>query len=217
MKRKIKSYFAFTTVSYRIIGLILIPLLLLLSSVGMLCQSYNGSGFYQQIILYNYVLSYEIIADHWVLGGCFSYKGKHLRYFKTSLKGVEVMGNVTLIDLMRRLLYCMVFAVAAFMLTGKKIDIVNGLAMYCVMVGVLHGSRHIDSLQRMMGIAFLAQIPLAIVNVLNNCLILYTGISEWVMLTSLTVIYGVIAIVVSRLMVRRITACVCQHEKEERD
>ena len=217
MKRKVKSYLAFTTVSYRIIGLILIPLLLLLSSLGMLLQSYNGNGFYQQIILYNYVLTFEITADHWVLGGCFSDKGKHLRYFKTSLKGVEVIGNVTLIDLIRKFLYCMVFAMAVFILTGQKIDIVNGLAMYCVMVGVLHGSRHSDSLQKMMGIGFLAQIPLAIVNVVNNCLFLYTGISEWIPLICLTVIYGVTAIVVSRLMVRRITACVRQSDKEERE
>lgn len=215
MKRKVKSYFAFTTVSYRIIGLVLIPLLLLLSSVGMLWQSYNGNGFYQQILLYNYVLTFEIIADYWVLGGCFSDKGKHLRYFKTSLKGVEVIGNVTLIDLMRKFLYCMVFAVSVFILTEQKIDIVNGLALYCVMVGVLHGSRHIDGLQSMMGIGFLAQIPLAIVNIVNNCLILYTGVNEWIMLTCLTIIYGVISIVVSRLMVRRITACVCQPEKKE--
>ena len=217
MKRKVKSYFAFTTVPYRIIVLVLIPLLLLLSSVGMLLQSYNGNGFYQQVILYNYVLTFEIIADHWVLGGCFSNKGKQLRYFKTSLKGAEVLTNVTFIDLMRKFLYCMVFAVAVFMFTGQKIDIVNGLAVYCTMVGILHGSRHIDGLQRMMGIGFLAQIPLAIVNVVNNCLILYTGIDEWIMLTCLAIIYGVISIVVSRLMVRRITACVCQPEKEERD
>ena len=217
MKRKVKSYFAFTTIPYRIIGLVLIPLLLLLSSVGMLWQSYHGNSFYQQILLYNYVLTYEIIADHWVLGGCFSDKGKSLRYFKTSLKGVEVLKNVTLIDLMRKFLYCMVCAVAVFRMTGQKIDIVNGLAVYCVMVGILHGSRHIDGLQRMMGIGFLAQIPLAIINVLNYCLILYTGINEWITLICLVIIYGVTAIVVSRLMVRRITACVCQPEKGERD
>lgn len=208
MKRKIKSYFAFTTLSYRIIGIVLLPLLLLLLSMGMLLESYNGNNFYQQIILYNYVLTYEIIADYWVLGGCFSDKGRSLRYFKTSLKGVEVLGNVTFIDLIKKFLYCMIFAVAVFLLTGQKIDIVNGLAVYCVMVGVLHGTRHIDGLQRMMGIGFLAQIPLAIVNVVNNCLILYTGVNERITLTCLTIVYGVTAIAVSRLMVRRITDCV---------
>ena len=227
MKRKVKSYFAFTTVSYRIIGLVLLPLLLLLSSGVMICH--NGN-FYLQMMLYNYVLTYELIADHWVLGGCFSDKGRSLRYFKTSLKGVEVLGNVAVTDLMRKFLYCMVFSMVAFLLTGQKIDIVNGLVVYCVMVGVLHGSRHIDVLQRMMGLAFLAQIPMAIINVVNNGLIslavanvvnnymiFYTGVGEWITLTCLTILYGVTAIVLSRLMVRRITDCVRQSEKEERN
>lgn len=210
MKRKIKSYFAFTTIPYRIIGLVLLPLLLLLSSGVMI---WHNANFYMQMMLYDYVLTYELIADHWVLGGCFSDKGRSLRYFKTSLKGAEVLGNVAVTDLMRKFLYCMVFSVTVFLLTGRKIDIVNGLAAYCVMVGVLHGSRHIDSLQRMMGIAFLAQIPMAIINVVNNFLILYTRINGWMTLTCLTIIYGVTAIVLSRLMIRRITACVCRPGK----
>ena len=71
MKRKIKSYFAFTSLPYRILVLLPIPVLILSICLGLPFQ--RGSGnFYYRILLFGYLTIYEIATDYWMLAGCLS-------------------------------------------------------------------------------------------------------------------------------------------------
>lgn len=217
MKRKIKCYTAYTTFLYRLMGVVLIPCAFWLLCMYLLWSEYGGfmgigQSFEAEIypnpfcfLVSAYVITYEIFTDHWVLGGCFSDAGKGLRYFRTSRSGVEVMRNIALVDLFRRFLYCMIFSAIVFVTTGWKPAIVMGLAMYCLIVGVLNGSRNIDGLQRGAGLAFLAQIGMSIINAANVVLIDLAGDGEAIMLVFLAVLYCVAALCVSGLMIRRIT------------
>ena len=114
------------------------------------------------------------------------------------------MRNIATVDLLRRFLYCMIFSGLIFLFTGWESTIVAGLVMYCVIVGVLNGSRHYDGLQRNSGIAILSQIVLALINTLNIILLDLAEGGKAVMLTGLILLYGVLAFCLSRLMVRRI-------------
>lgn len=215
MIRKIKCYTAYTTFLYRLLGVVLIPCAFWLFCVFLLwsghggfmgARQYSDKGMYSFYFLWSaYVMTYEIFTDYWVLGGCLSDAGRGLRYFRTSRSGVEVMRNIVAVDLFRRFLYCMIFAAIIFVATGWKTAIVMGLVMYCVMVGILNGSRHIDGLQRITGIAFLAQIGIVVINFANVALIDLAGGGEMIMLVFLAVLYCIVALCVSGLMIRRIT------------
>ena len=213
MKRKIKCYLAYSTPAYQILGVVLIPCVFWLLCGTALWFKYGGlmgAGHSDHGAIYGlyfslsaYIVLYEIFTDYWMLGGCLSDAGRGLRYFRTSRSGREVMRNIVLVDLMRRFLYCAVFTAIIFAFTGWKTAIVTGLSMYCVIVGVLNGSRHFDGL-RHMGIAFLAQAGVTAVNILNVILIEMTGNREGIMLVCLILLYGVTALCVSRVTVRRI-------------
>ena len=215
MKRKIKCYTAYTTSLYRLLGVVLIPCAFWLLCVILLWSKYGGftgAGQTSDVTVYGlyfplsaYIITYEIFTDYWVLGGCLSDAGRGLRYFRTSRSGVEVMRNIASVDLFRRFLYCMIFSAIIFVTTGWKTAVVMGPAMYCMIVGVLNVSRHIDGLQRSAGIAFLAQIGMVIVNIVNVTLIDLAGGGEVIMLVFLAVLYCAAALCVSGLMIRRIT------------
>ena len=215
MKRKIKCYLAYTTPLYRVLGLVLIPCAFWLLCALLLWHRYGGimgagtSGSEMYCLVFalgTYVSLYEIFSDYWMLGGCLSEAGRGLRYFRTSHRGAEVLGNIVSVDLMRRFLYCMVFSGIVFLFTGWKTAVVMGIAMYCVIVGVLNGSRHIDGLQGITGIAILAQVGLTFVNLANVFLIELVGTGGEVMLVCLAALYCLTALFVSRITVRRITA-----------
>ena len=218
MKRKIKCYLAYTTLIYRVLGVALIPCAFWLLCVTGLWAKYGGPGagypddrgaYALYSMLSVYVVLYEIFTDYWVLGGCLSDAGRGLRYFRTSRCGAEVLRNIASVDLMRRFLYCMIFSTVILVTTGWEAAFVMGLAMYCVIVGVLNGSRHVDGLQRHTGIAFLAQIGMTLINIINVLLVQMAGRRETVMLVCLTVLYCVAALCVSKVMVRRIIARIC--------
>lgn len=214
MRRKLKCYMAYTTFLYRFLGVALIPCVFWVLCGILLWSEYGrGGGQFDSGKLYGihftmsvYVVFYELFTDFWVLGGCLSDAGRGLRYFGTSHSGAEVMRNIVSVDLMRRFLYCMILPGMLLLFTGWKVPIVMGLAVYCVMVGVLHGSRHFDGLQRNAGIAILGQVGVTLVNVVNVALLDMAGNGEWIMLVSLAVLYSGLAAVLSWLMVRRVTA-----------
>jgi len=203
---------AYTTFIYRILGAVLIPCVFWLLCAAGLRAKYGspmGGGAFDNGAMYGlyfslgmYIVFYEIFTDYWVLGGCLSDGGKGLRYFRTSHSGVEVMRNIVSVDLMRRFLYCMIFSAIVFAFTAGKASFVMGLGMYCVIVGVLNGSRHVDGLQRNTGIAILAQLCMVFVNMINVALIENAGN---VMLVCLAVLYCAAALCVSKVTVRRIT------------
>lgn len=213
MRRKLKCYKAYTTFLYRLLGVVLIPCIFwILCSILLWAEYAGGGGHFAGMKLYNlnftlsaYIVLYELFTDFWVLGGCFSDAGKGLKYFRTSRSGAEVMRSIVSVDLARRFLYCMIFSGMIFLCTGWKLSLVMGLATYCVIVGVLHGSRHVDGLQGNVGIALLAQIGMVLVDFLNVVLLNLAGDGEGILLAFLTVLYGALAAVLSRLMVRRIT------------
>lgn len=214
MRRKLKCYMAYTTFLYRLLGVVLIPCAFWILCGFLLWSEHAGRGgrpdggnLYGLVFTFSaYTVFYELFTDFWVLGGCLSDAGKGLRYFRTSHSGVGVMRNIVSVDLARRFLYCMVFPGMFFLFTGWKLSLVMGLATYCVLVGVLHGSRNCDGLQWSTGIAILSQIGVVLVSFINIVLLNLAGDSGTVMLAFQAVLYGALALALSRWMVRRVTA-----------
>ena len=213
MRRKLKCYMAYTTFLYRLLGVVLIPCAFWILCGLLLWSQYGGGGGepgggnpYGVFFTFSaYTVFYELFTDFWVLGGCLSDAGKGLRYFRTSRSGAGVMRDIISVDLARRFLYCMVFPGMFLLFTGWKMSLVRGLSTYCVLVGVLHGSRNCDGLQWSTGIGILAQIGVVLVSLVNIVLLDLAGDSGAIMLAFLAVLYGALALMLSSWMVRRIT------------
>ena len=212
--KKLKSYFAFTTLSFRIVGMLLIPLTLGILFLGTLyAEARHSDGFTvylvaRQMGMWCYFTVYLVVSDYWVLGGCFSDKGRNLRYFGTSQKGREILGNIAFSDLFIRFLYCMIYAAAMAKISGRAGDVLNGLSMYCIVAGTRHGSRHVDGLRLGLVIAMAAQLAFVVVCILNVVFLYGIGIDPRIAILCLTVFYSGLALWVSRLMIRRVKACV---------
>ena len=204
MKRKIKSYFAFTSLPYRILVLLPIPVLILSICLGLPFQRESGN-FYYRILLFGYLTIYEIATDYWMLAGCLSDGGSSLRYFRTSHAGTEVVRNVTLVDLVRRFAFCMIFAAVIAVLTGEAAVLADGLAMYCVIVAVLNGSRHLEGFQILMLIAVLSQLAVAAVSICNYMLFWHWAAGGEILTILLLLFYGAAALILSGITIRRIT------------
>lgn len=104
MKQKIKSYLVFTSVLYKILMFLVLPVLLL----GI--QLFSSAALQGTVIpLSLFLLIFvEIPADILVLGGIQEKNSEKIDYLKTSPKGMQVMRNVLVMDLARRFLTCVV-------------------------------------------------------------------------------------------------------------
>lgn len=98
MKHKIRSYLVFTSLWYKIIMFAVLPVVLL----GMQVLStivFQGTAIHLSVML---LIIVEIMADNWFLGGIQEKGSEKIDYLKTSSRGMEIMKNVLVMDLIRR-------------------------------------------------------------------------------------------------------------------
>lgn len=100
MKKKIKGYLVFTPLIYRLLIYALLPLLLAVLQFIFL-KVMGGSAVPIIVML---LIFAEIMADNWFLGGIQEKNAEKIDYLKTSSRGMEVMENALVMDLVRRFL-----------------------------------------------------------------------------------------------------------------
>lgn len=113
MKRCVKSYLVFTSLLYRIVMFVIIPIIM----IGLLLWfevayevAYGEaslSGSHEKavyIIVMIFLPMVEIISDNWLFGGIQSKDVEKLDYMKTSGAGMQVIRSALSMDLLRKLL-----------------------------------------------------------------------------------------------------------------
>lgn len=98
MKHKVRSYLVFTSLWYKIIMFAVLPVVLL----GMQVLSaivFQGTAMHLSVMV---LIMVEIMADNWFLGGIQEKGSEKIDYLKTSSRGMEIMKNVLVMDLIRR-------------------------------------------------------------------------------------------------------------------
>lgn len=154
----LKSYFVFASIPYRVLWLILIPLLLLglevlLGKTGIYLMSSAAMG---------YILISEVLSDYFFMGGICADKAGSMKCFHTSVKGRELLRNVLCVDLARRFLYCMIYGTVIERMTGEYFGILMGILLYLVSVAVLNGTRYISAFQIHLLVSMGSSIPYAL-------------------------------------------------------
>lgn len=104
LKQKIKGYLVFTPFGYKIILFAVLPLVLLGLQL-VISMIYQGTGL---PLFGGTLVLVEILADNWFLGGIQDKNSEKIDYLKTSGKGMRIMKNVLITDVVRRFLSCAV-------------------------------------------------------------------------------------------------------------
>lgn len=102
--KRIKSYLVFTSLGYRLILYLAVPLFIVGIYGWAVSQTVGGS--YRSYIapVTAILIIVEIMADHWFLGGIQEKGAEKLDYLKTSSRGMEAMKSALILDLGRRFL-----------------------------------------------------------------------------------------------------------------
>ena len=152
MKKRVKSYWVFTSTGYRIWGLVMIPILLFAATVFVFSDiaQDNSTGLYMggSVILF-----YEIFSDYWIFGGICN---RQMEYLKTSLMGIPLLRRALVGDLIRRLIYIMGFSVICYTKTRQIGAFCVGILIYLLAVGLLNVTRYLPGILPQMMVAFVA-------------------------------------------------------------
>lgn len=150
--KRIKSYLVFTSLGYRLILYLAVPL----AAAGISLFWIKTFGFYDPSFLVHLLILTEVLADHWFLSGIQEKNAEKLDYLKTSSRGMEVMKSALVLDLARRFLEILLILVLCGLLslllgTGAP-EAVNGillpaLAIYAMSVTATFLTRFGSTLQ----------------------------------------------------------------------
>lgn len=103
MKRAIKSYWAFTNKIYRLVSLVLVPLLAVVAVVivGQIDVEFMSLT---MIIYYILFMMLEPLSDYWFLGGIYSKNKAAWGFMQGSNHFADMMKDVVVVDMIRRVL-----------------------------------------------------------------------------------------------------------------
>lgn len=162
MKRKLKSYQAFTRAGYRLF-VCLIPVM----AVATGCLADGSNEMIQLAVAVNEVLFLEIMADFWVFGGLASAETGLPEYLKTSRRGIRLLKDAAEVQFVRVFLghlmsvaaYVVVWRLPSHAADGAQLVIsATGMAVlgfFCTALGIFVG-RYFTTLFAQMLVASLA-------------------------------------------------------------
>lgn len=114
MKQKIRSYLVFTSLGYKIIMFVILPVVLLGIQVFS-AVVFRGTAIPVFVMT---LVMVEIMADNWLLGGIQEKGSEKIDYLKTSPRGMKVMRSVLVMDLVRRFVFYVVLFGLSWLITG---------------------------------------------------------------------------------------------------
>lgn len=205
MKKKIKSYLVFTSVLYRLLLFVLVPLAIiivqaLLRTEDLLLMTIINAMIYPVV---------EVVLDYWVFGGIAVKGGTQLEYIKSSKRGVGVIGTALGVDMARQFFTTILLFVAnivilmcqggTFELNAKQIamNLLMVVFTYFLIVTELTIVRHLDSLQLNLIISCFA--PLVLFGVMVLAML-----NVYVMLAVLVALSMVSSILGVKLILKRV-------------
>jgi len=134
MKRMVKSYLVFTSFVYRLVLYLLLPLVAL--GTGILCSGSIGAV---NLMIVSMILSmFEILSDYWLFVGIQTKDSANLDFLKTSGRGMQIIKNALIMDLLRKLLTAAVVLTISYLVALPTYDRERGetaaVLVYAVLV-----------------------------------------------------------------------------------
>lgn len=184
MVRTWKSYLAFTSSAYRILGLAVLPVLLLALTVFLGMETAGAV-----------VVCFEILADFWLFSGILKKETGSMEYLKTSIYGTDIIKNGLVADCIRRFVYLGILSFAGYLSNGRLGSFTAGLSAYLTVMVLLNVSRHLSGIMMHLMVSYVG-------------LIIYGILMEFISGTAAVVIMSFLAVIVSIVTVWYAMYCV---------
>lgn len=176
MKKLWKSYAVFSSWIYRLMTLLVIPVIFIIGEFELFTLLNANTTMIGFKLFMGLILTYEVINDYWLFGGICSLGGCNVESLKLAKTGKNVFRNALVMDLARRFVYLLGAGVIACVKTGMSSVILTAGAGYIALIIVLNVSRYMST--------FLLQISMSQVAVLLYNLIMMLS-SDFEMMDSM--------------------------------
>lgn len=197
MKKKIKSYLVFTPFVYRIVVFIVIPVLSMWLGVYAVSR-FGEMGELRVVPAVMLLTLAEIISDNWLFSGIQAKESEKMDFLKTSGRGMEMMQNALILDLLRKFLTVLAVITVCYLLSGM-----SGGLLYVVLVSYTVSALG-TFLSRYGGTLWInvciGQFAMALEIVCLLCVFL-SGLSEF--MAAFDLLFLVFGILISVLIVRK--------------
>lgn len=128
MVKIIKGYLVFTSLFYRIIMFGILPVAFI--ALDICAAAFKGRNVQVLlIIMHLLIVMVEVLADTWVFGGIQGKDAAKIDFLKTSPKGMGLLRNALVMDLVRRFLSLSVIMAACVLIKSRGVDMFGGDAV----------------------------------------------------------------------------------------
>lgn len=126
MVKKIKGYLVFTSLFYRIVMFGVLPVALI--AMDILSALFMGDGVRVVFVAIPFlILMVEIVVDTWLFGGIQGKDAEKIDFLKTSPKGMGLLRNALVMDLVRRLCFLSgIMAACVLVNLALGVDMIGG-------------------------------------------------------------------------------------------
>ena len=105
MKKIWKSYAVFSSWIYRLMTLLVIPVVFIIGEFELFTLVNANTSMIGFKLFIGLILTYEVINDYWLFGGICSLEGCNVESLKLAKVGKNVFRNALVMDLIRRFVY----------------------------------------------------------------------------------------------------------------
>ena len=141
-----KSYAVFSSWIYRLMTLLVIPVVLVIGEFELFTLVNENTSMVGFKVFVGLILTYEVINDYWLFGGICSLEGCNVESLKLTKAGKNVFRNALVMDLARRFVYLLGVGVIAYVKTGIFSMLLTAMAGYIALIIVLNVSRYMSTL-----------------------------------------------------------------------
>lgn len=135
IRRKIKSYFVFTSFPYRLVIFAILPLVM--TAFGSVIATVAGrkSYFITPYLIPFFMIVVEIATDNWMFGGIQAKDAERMDFLRASRHGMEMMKDALTLDLLRRLfsmagIMALCFLAEMLLMGGSAAEIFEEMPMF---------------------------------------------------------------------------------------
>jgi len=117
MGKRINNYLVFTSIPYRIIMFVGLPVLVLLLLFWSRSDIFMGL-----LCVFLFYTSIEVVGDNWVFGGIAVKSGSCMEYFKGSAKRGMVLKNALLVNMLRYFCEIVLWLVIGLVFSSGRVE-----------------------------------------------------------------------------------------------
>lgn len=197
MLKALRNYWAFTNETYKWIMLVALPIMMVIANLWLIQKDFY-SGLECLMVLY----IIDTIADHLFMGGVYKKGNSALGFLQSSPRFAEVFRDITIVDIVRRVLtYQIPYVVTSIYLAGNQQTVLwcdmlafsRWMVIFVAQVVILI-ARHEEEINMAAGWTFVGTILLLFMSI--GCIIFdtFAPVATDIVLVGVVVLMAVISV-----------------------